>query len=117
MPVAILEAQGITTNVPEDVRSDLVRVIENALRVASALAPSETVENLDVSLLRAESVSTARFSATQAVNTLLTMASARCNLARPPEDIEMKVNSAGKIVYRCYHNPAHEWDLSGNPLP
>ena len=48
--------------------------------------------------------------------TQLLMASARCNLAAPPSDIQVKVNDAGNMIHRCGHDPAHEWSIDGTML-
>ncbi|MDR4485710.1 MAG: hypothetical protein R3B95_21380 [Nitrospirales bacterium] len=52
-------------------------------------------------------------SSLQTVTNLLHSALAKCTLAHPPEDIEMKLNGNMDLVLRCYHDPYHEWDASG----
>jgi hypothetical protein len=37
-----------------------------------------------------------------------------CTLTSPPDDVAIRVNASGTLVYRCFHDPAHEWDLNGN---
>ena len=51
--------------------------------------------------------------ATQTVNALLEAVVAQCELDSPPADIEMKMDAKGNLIYRCYHNPAHEWNING----
>jgi hypothetical protein len=59
----------------------------------------------------------AAVAALQTVNALMSAVGARCTLAAPPEDIEMSPDSAGHLIYQCFHNPAHKWDLNGSQLP
>lgn len=56
--------------------------------------------------------------AVQSVNALLRATVAQCHLSNPDADIEMKLNAAGKLIYRCRHQSPneHEWDLSGNRI-
>lgn len=52
--------------------------------------------------------------AVHTVNTMLAASSAKCNLASPPEDIDMIADSDGTLVYRCRHATPHKWKLSGD---
>lgn len=65
----------------------------------------------------AKSLDLAASGALQSVNALMASLAVKCNRVPPPEDIDMKMTAGGTIIYRCYHSPAHEWDLSGNPRP
>jgi len=60
-------AQGVQMETSEEVRQDLVKVIGNALRVVSALAPSEQIESLDLRFLRPEVMQCCRMAALQTV--------------------------------------------------
>jgi hypothetical protein len=113
----IINAQGVTMDVSPEVRQDLIRVMGNALLVASALAPNEEGEPLMLGHLRPAMLGLATSAAFHSVNTLFSAVSLQCNLALPPQDIGATMNAAGKIVLRCYHSPAHEWSLDGNPIP
>jgi hypothetical protein len=59
------------------------------------------------------SLAHAAASTLQASNSLMTALATRCSLANPPKDIDVRQNEQGDLVYRCYHSPVHEWDLSG----
>jgi hypothetical protein len=89
-------------------RAETVRLIAVAIGLASDILGFTTVGNV---------VSIAGSAAIQSVNALLSAASAKCHLTMPPEDISVQLTSGGRIVYRCYHSPAHEWDLTGKRLP
>lgn len=52
----------------------------------------------------------------QSVRSLVAATGAKCNLAPPDEDIDVKVGSNGNMIYRCQHSPCHEWDLNGKRL-
>jgi hypothetical protein len=41
---------------------------------------------------------------------MLAFASAKCTLARPPEDINPVTGPDGDLILRCGHSPPHEWD-------
>ena len=49
-------------------------------------------------------------------NILMSAASTICQ--RDPiqgnADIDLISDGSGKLIYRCHHSPAHEWDLDGN---
>ena len=51
------------------------------------------------------------------INTLLAASGARCTLTLPDEPVGAITDTAtGRLIYRCGHDPAHRWDLSGQPL-
>lgn len=29
-------------------------------------------------------------------------------------EIDLISDGSGRLIYRCHHDPAHEWDLDGN---
>ncbi len=107
--------EGVEVEASEQYREQLVNLIGDALHVAQSLAPDQSL----ASEVRPGGVqiSLAASAATQTVTALLTAAAAKCHLANPSEDIGMRLNSSGRLVYRCHHDPAHEWDLDGNKLP
>lgn len=107
---------GIEIGVVNDRHDVLLSVIGNMLKVAVALTQVEADRRTSESGQR--SMSIALSASTQAVNALFAVAAVQCHLAHPPQDIEMKLNAAGNLIYRCYHTPPHEWDLSsGKRLP
>ncbi len=103
----------------------------NSIQINGKLSQQD-LENLKTSLVRAVALAShlvdfhdsklselrfAKVSATQIVNNLMMALSARCTKRNPPADLEIITDPSGKLVYRCLHFPAHEWDLEGNPLP
>lgn len=102
------QIQGVTIGVTGAVRTKLVALIGSAAAYALDVVQAE---------LPGRPAMMAVSAAAQSINGLLSVASVKCHLGAPPEDIEARLNSSGRIVYRCYHDPAHEWDLTGNPLP
>ena len=67
-----------------------------------------------VASLRHDLNSNALASAIHTVDTLLMDSETKCTLSHPPESMRSIVDSTGDIVWRCFHNPYHEWDLIGN---
>lgn len=96
-------------------RADLMDVIHSALGVAADLAMKDFEASVSMKNFSGRSLNVAGMAAFQSVNALLSAVSARCTLAAPPEEIETKIKGA-RLIYRCYHNPVHEWDLLGNPI-
>ncbi|NIM41466.1 MAG: hypothetical protein GTN84_10230 [Hydrogenophaga sp.] len=92
-------------------RDLMLRLLEASLPVASELL-SHAARSAPMS-----PITGAALACVQSVSAMLVAVAPRCNLAPPPEDIEVKVDSSGRMVYRCRHHPAHRWDLGGNPLP
>jgi len=107
---------GLTLEVNEVNRVELIDVIHSALGVAADLTMKDFGASINLENFSGRSLNLATMAAAQSVNSLLSAVSAKCTLAAPPEEIEMEMEGA-RLVYRCYHNPAHEWDLSGNPIP
>ena len=97
-------------------RDKLLSLIGSALSLCAALVPAETVGRAVIADVSARSLALAASAAVQSVNALLSAAAVKCNIVPPPEDIDMKMTGAGTLVYRCYHSPDQEWDLSGNRL-
>lgn len=102
---------------PEPYREQLVGLIDDALRVAAAFVPDETLMR-EVPPERMVAVSLAASAAAQTVTALLSAASVQCSRTRPTADIHTVLDSSsGKLIYRCDHpSPPHEWDLSGTPI-
>jgi hypothetical protein len=111
------EIEGMTIDVKDTNRNQLVILIENAIQLASAFYIEEEEFTPELKLIKSNKLNLASSSALQTVSALLAVASAKCHLSTPPEDIDMKLNSSGRLIYRCYHTPPHEWDLIGNPIP
>ena len=54
----------------------------------------------------------------QSANALYAALSARCTLKHPGADIQIQTKGGSRaLVLRCFHNPPHEWTLTGQPLP
>jgi hypothetical protein len=103
-----LRSVGITLEGPVEDRPQILRMVNNALPIARELVELSAARRQFDPLSIAAAASLRSFSA------LVTAAVAKCNLANPPEDIDTKVDGAtGDLIYRCYHSPAHEWDLNG----
>jgi hypothetical protein len=112
---SIENLDGVELEASGQHREQLVEIIGEAVRVASSLAPDQPLAS-EISPA-GEHIGLAAAAASQTVTALLATVSAKCHLSNPSEDIEMRVNASGKLIYRCYHNPAHEWDLDGNKIP
>jgi hypothetical protein len=117
--VATIDALDGIEVVIEDERSrwQMLQLIKDAVGVAKTLFPGEEEYGWEPVLPQKVASGMARSAAVQTVNALLAAVSAKCHLAAPAEDIDMKLNSAGILIYRCYHDPPHEWDLTGNRIP
>ena len=111
----LFKASYVSVGAEGDAKEHLLQTTNYALSVAQGLSPSETGSELP--LPRKVGIGMALAASVQCVSALLSAASVQCNQATPPADIEMKVNASGRLLYRCYHTPPHEWDLSGLPLP
>lgn len=117
MPIARLdEIAGISLEVDQADRDDLIDVIHSALGVAADLSTKDFGASINLKDFSGRSLNLATMAAAQSVNSLLSAVSAKCTLVAPPEEIEMEMKGS-RLIYRCYHNPAHEWDLLGNPIP
>lgn len=86
---------------------DLLMTSVNLASSAKAMLPSSISREL-------QRVTTQ--SALHTVNSLLVAASAKCNLDPPPADIDMVVDSSGRLILRCQHKKAHRWTLDGNKI-
>lgn len=111
----LFKATEVSVGAGGEAKKQLVQITNYAISVAHGLASSETGPELQ--LPRKVGVGMALSSAVQSVSALLSAGSVQCNRKIPPADIEMKVDGSGRLIYRCYHTPPHEWDLSGSPLP
>lgn len=111
--VSIDKIANLDLGVTGPARDKFVSLIGSALGVAVDVLGVDVVDLPGGASL----ISFAGTAALQSVNALLTAASVKCHLTPPPEDIAVKLTGTGRLVYRCYHSPAHEWDLTGNPLP
>jgi hypothetical protein len=94
---------------PEKSNQETVDLLNSAIQVAATIIAIQPLVNPIISMAAKASM--------QTITALLVATSAKCNLATPPEDIDVKIDGSGKMIYRCYHTPAHEWDLSGNRIP
>lgn len=111
------EISDISNGVVGEEGAKLVRLLSSAILLVVGLVPAESAVGTAIGRVSARSLGLAASAAVQAVNALMAAAGFKCNLALPPEDVDMKVADDGAVVYRCYHSPAHEWDLSGNRRP
>jgi hypothetical protein len=93
---------------PEKSSQETIDVLNNAIQFTATIIALQPLITPLISMAVKASM--------QTVSALLVATSAKCNLATPPEDIDVKLDGSGKMIYRCYHTPAHEWDLSGNKL-
>ena len=108
---AIDEFEGVEIGLVGGQKKQFVDLIGKAVSLV------QDVRRLDYEHHEWPHVAIATTMAIQSLNSLLSAGSAKCHLASPPEDIDVKMNKAGDLVYRCYHSPAHEWDLNGHRLP
>lgn len=108
---SINEVEGLEIGIPGHQQAKFVQLLDRAVSLA------QDVNRCDPGKLDATHVAIATTAAIQSVNSLLSAGSVKCHLAAPPEDIDVKLDRGGSLVYRCYHNPAHEWDLIGHRLP
>ena len=104
--------QGIRIDLEDEEERQLAELVDSTSKAAEAV-----VEALAAAPARRASLRLASSAALQSVNSLLASGSVQCHLSHPPEDIELVLNSAGTLVYRCYHKTPHEWDLTGKQLP
>jgi hypothetical protein len=52
-----------------------------------------------------------------AISALVASGDIKCNLARPPEDVDTRPRGpAGAMITKCFHQPAHCWDGIGNRI-
>jgi hypothetical protein len=112
----LLDAPQVATPTDSALRGRLAELVNQALSVAVGLVPSDKSKEFYL-LPRASGVGIALSAAMQSVSGLLSAGAIQCNRATPPADIEMKMDATGRLIYRCYHAPSHEWDLTGVPRP
>jgi hypothetical protein len=105
------EILGITLQGNESDRDVALKLLRASLPVASELLV-KAAGSAGLS-----PISNAAMAAVNTVTALVASAAPRCNLEAPPKDIDARVDSSGNLIYRCQHNPPHEWDLTGRPLP
>jgi hypothetical protein len=111
------EIEGIDIDASPAFQERLVGLVKEAASLAAALSNGKPEYGMEAGLPKTVNIELAITNLVETVNALLAEALAQCHLSTPPEDIEMKLNEAGRLIYRCYHTPPHEWDLGGNPLP
>lgn len=111
----LLNASQVSADLSTDTNDRLITITDQAIGVAENLVLSQGLQ--EYTLPPKLGIGIALQSSVQSVSALLSAASVSCNLAAPPADIEMKVDASGRLIYRCYHSPAHEWDLTGQSLP
>lgn len=100
----IQEIKGIRHS--ESISDDDLELLNSSIKLSAGLFELQDKQPFVFKLAPHSSMLT--------VNTMFAAAKVQCDIDNPPQDIEMKLNSNNKLVYRCYHNPAHEWDLEGN---
>lgn len=88
--------------------------LTESFKAAVQVAAKLTVQSREATgPSRARSIANATSASIQAANSLLSAMNLRCSLAHPPADIDLRLDEAGDLVYRCYHAPTHEWLLAG----
>jgi hypothetical protein len=110
----LLYETQVSDDTDSKVDTRLITITDQAITVVEKLLQSK--ESLENALQPGVGIGVAIKNAMQSVSALLSAASVKCNLKAPPAEIEMKVNSDDRLIYRCSHSPAHEWDLTGRPL-
>ena len=111
---ALSALEGITlerSTLPQD--RDLEGFFRDTVDTAAGLAKS----NFAGSSWNTRSLKMAFQASLQAANAMIAAQGGRCDLKTPHEDIELTVDSGGDLVYRCFHNPPHEWRLDGTRKP
>jgi hypothetical protein len=108
-PKKIEEIQGFKTGTNEQGIKESKELLNSAIILAASLVAKQLPLQTMVSLAISASM--------QTVNALLSTSKVQCDIVNPPADIETRLDSSGRMIYRCFHQPAHEWDLSGNKLP
>lgn len=107
----LTEIHGVEVDIEGSHQRKYLQVIEDALSHIEKLAASKEL------IPRQRDMRIAFAGALQSVNALLSAGSAKCNLAVPPEDIEVTQDAAGALILRCYHSPSHKWGWDGKPIP
>jgi len=108
---SIDEIQGVTLEGIQSERDIVLRLLKATLPVASELA---------IKAAESSTFSPLAIAANAALNSVITLVAAatpKCNLAAPAEDIDVRVDSSGNMIFRCRHNTPHEWDLGGRRRP
>jgi hypothetical protein len=99
--------EGVRLKIPKPVARRLVPLVVSAVDLAARLyvtLPPAARTRVGVGPVAA---------AIRVANMLLVDAAATCDLAAPPEQIELRPGSSGNLVYRCRHTPPHEWTKDG----
>jgi hypothetical protein len=107
MPVQLDQITGISLGMTEAPKDALVALVRQSAEMASRLV-------VERPSLATRAFMMAITAAIQSVNALISATSARCELAAPPADIEVRTESGGGLVLRCFHSPAHEWKFDGS---
>ncbi len=57
-------------------------------------------------------------SSVHSFNLLMTAAETICqrSASQPDAEIDLVTDANGRLIYRCRHDPSHEWDLDGNVI-
>ncbi len=106
------EIKGVTLQgLPTPEQTIVLRLLKATLPAASELA----FKAVNASALSPFAI--AASAALHSIVSLVAAAAPKCNLNSPPEDIDVRIDSRGKMIYRCRHSQPHEWALSGNRLP
>jgi hypothetical protein len=92
-----------------EAQQNLIKSFDDAVSLVKQLENSTNLESHSFRL--------AKMSALQTTNALLMAVAARCTKVNPPADLEIINGDSGDLVYRCFHDPAHDYDLDGKQLP
>src|SRR6266481_2076590 len=98
---SIIDGLGIDL-APEDKR-EFLHLIDKGL------SHVEDLSNLKDKRVGSRHITMALSGAIQSANALLGSAAAKCNLATPPEEIEVTQDTSGALILRCFHDPVHSW--------
>jgi hypothetical protein len=83
--------------------------------LASGLKQLQTLSRLESGdLLQKVAIA----SSVHSFNILMTAAATVCQRSATEGDAEIDLisNSSGELIYRCKHDPSHEWDLDGHVI-
>lgn len=95
--------------------AELIDLLQNATALAGRLLALSL--NDGGRITSPVNLNLARNAAWQTANALIASAVGKCDIdPKNPQDIELITDSNGRLIYRCYHNPDHRWDLNGNRI-
>jgi hypothetical protein len=111
MQKSLSDIHGVTLEGVVAEQDLVLRVLNATLPVAAELV-SRAAGSAALSPL-----AIAANAALHSVTSLVAAAAPKCNLDSPAEDIDVRMDGNGNIIYRCRHRSPHEWDLAGNRRP